>query len=97
MLYLKTVSIWQQSQLIVYLKIKLSITLLRGYELKILGSARATKDVDVVVKKPLFNGFDKAKQAFVDDPDFRVFEGNRTDAIRAMHMPSEVGIDVLLW
>ena len=61
-----------------------------------LGSPRGTKDVDVVVKKPLFNGFEKVKQAFVDDSEFRVFDGNRTDGIRAIHMPSSVGIDIML-
>jgi hypothetical protein len=67
-----------------------------GYELQIMGSARGTKDVDVVVKKPLFKGFEKVKQAFVDDSEFEVFDGNRTDGIRAIHMPSRVGIDVML-
>jgi hypothetical protein len=67
-----------------------------GYELVIMGSIRGTKDVDVVVKKPLFNGFEKIKRAFVDDSEFRIFDGNRTDGIRAIHMPSGVGIDIML-
>jgi len=48
------------------------------------------------VKKPLFNGLEKVKQAFVDDSEFRVFDGNRTDDIRAIHMPSSIGIDIML-
>lgn len=67
-----------------------------GYQLQLMGHNRGTKDVDVVVKKPMFNGFDKVKQAFVDDPEFMVFDGNRTDAIRAIHAPSSVGVDIML-
>jgi len=75
---------------------KFEHTFFGGYELQIMGSPRGTKDVDVVVKKPLFNGFEKVKQAFVDDSEFNVFDGNRTDGIRAIHMPSSVGIDIML-
>ncbi|KAI9451482.1 hypothetical protein F5148DRAFT_544894 [Russula earlei] len=69
---------------------------LGGYELVVMGSSRGTKDVDVAVKKPLFNGFEKVKQAFINDSEFMVIEGNRTDAIRAIHQPGMVGIDILL-
>ena len=44
------------------------------------------------MKKPLFKGFDKVKQAF----KFMVTDGNRTDAIRAIYAPSSVGVDILL-
>lgn len=67
-----------------------------GYQLLLMGQNRGTKDVDVVVKKPMFNGFEKIKQAFVDDPEFMVFDGNRTDGIRAIHSPSSVGVDIML-
>lgn len=71
-------------------------TFFGGYKLQIMGSPRGTKDVDVVMKKPVLNGFEKVKQAFVDDSEFKVFDGNRTDGIRAIHMPSSVGIDIML-
>jgi len=71
-------------------------TFFGGYELQIMGCPRGTKDIDVVVKKPLFNGFAKIKQAFVDNSEFKVFDGNRTDGIRAIHTPSGVGIDIML-
>lgn len=45
-----------------------------------MGCPRGTKDVDVVVKKLMINGFNKVKNAFVDDSEFLVFDGNRTDA-----------------
>ena len=45
------------------------------YELQLIGSIRGTKDV-VVVKKLLFKGFEKIKHAFVDDLEFRDFDGN---------------------
>jgi len=67
-----------------------------GYQLQLMGSIRGTKDVDVAVKKPMFNGFEKVKKAFVDDPEFMVFDGNRTDGIRAIHSPSRVGVDIML-
>jgi len=67
-----------------------------GYELEIMGNIRGTKDVDVVVKRPLFNGFKKVKQAFVDDMEFLVMDGNSTSGIRAIHSPSKVGIDIML-
>ncbi|KAF8071529.1 hypothetical protein FPV67DRAFT_1778753 [Lyophyllum atratum] len=67
-----------------------------GYQLGFLGSPRATRDVDVAVKKPFMNGFDKVKQAFVDDAGFLVFNGNRTDCINAIHRPSGVHIFVML-
>lgn len=67
-----------------------------GYQLLLMGSTRGTKNVDVVVKKPMFNGFEKVKQAFVDDREFMVIDGNRTDAIRAIHSPSNTGIDIVL-
>ena len=69
---------------------------LGGYQLQLMGSTRGTKGVDVVVKKPMFNGFEKVKQAFVDDSEFMVFDGNRTDGIRAIHSPSRVGVDIML-
>jgi hypothetical protein len=68
-----------------------------GYELQVMGHERGTKDVDVLVKKPFFNGFDKVKQAFVDDSEFLVIEGNRSDAVREIHSTSSVGIDIMLW
>ncbi|KIM35676.1 hypothetical protein M413DRAFT_326758 [Hebeloma cylindrosporum] len=71
-------------------------TFFGGYQLQLMGSIRGTKDVDVVVKKPVFHGFEKVKRAFVDHPEFLVFDGNRTDAIRAIHAPTGVGVDILL-
>lgn len=71
-------------------------TFFGGYQLQLMGQYRGTKDVDVVVKKPMFNGFEKVKQAFVDDPEFMVIDGNRTDGIRAIHSPSGVGVDIML-
>ena len=68
-------------------------TLFGGYQLQLMGNIRGTKDVDVVVKKPMFNGFEKVKQAFADDPEFMVFDGNCTDGIRAIHSPSGAGVD----
>lgn len=67
-----------------------------GYQLGLLGSTRGTRDIDVAVKKPFLNGFDKVKQAFVDDSDFLVFNGNRTDCVNAIHKPSGVHIFVML-
>jgi len=67
-----------------------------GYQLQIMGNTRGTKDVDVVVKRPLFDGFKKVKRAFVDNPDFMVLDGERTDGIRAIHSPSGVGVDIML-
>ena len=71
-------------------------TFFGGYQLQLMGQNRGTKDVDVVVKKPMFNGFEKVKRVFVDDPEFMVFDGNRTDGIRAIHSPSSVGVDIML-
>lgn len=71
-------------------------TFFGGYQLQLLGSIRGTKDVDVVVKKPFLNGFEKIKQAFVKDVEFLVFDGNRTDGVRVIHEPSGVGVDVML-
>lgn len=67
-----------------------------GYELQIMGSGRGTKDVDVAVRKPIMHGLEKVKKAFVDDPNFIVFDGHRPDVIRVIHTPSSVGADVLL-
>ena len=67
-----------------------------GYQLILMGHIRGTKNIDVVVKKPMYHGFEKVKQAFVDDAEFMVLDGNRTDAIRAIHSPSSVGVDILL-
>jgi len=61
-----------------------------------MGSTRETKGVDVVVKKPLFNGFEKVRQAFVDDSEFKVFDGNCTDGVRTIYAPSSVGVDIML-
>lgn len=61
-----------------------------------LGSSRATKDVDVVAKKPLFKSFDSIVSAF-KKAGFKHFEGNRTDAIRLIYVPTGVGIDLMLW
>jgi hypothetical protein len=49
---------------------KFDHTFFGGYQLQLMGSIRGTKDVDVAVKKPRFNGFEKA---FVDDPEFMFF------------------------
>lgn len=67
-----------------------------GYGLVMLGSSRATKDVDVVVKKPMFTSFDAIVNAFKKE-GFQYLPGNRTDAIRLIYMPSGVGIDIMLW
>jgi hypothetical protein len=67
-----------------------------GYELQTLGCPRFTKDIDVVVKKPLLNGFSKVKQVFLDNSQFCVFDGKRTDNIRAIYLPSNVGVDIML-
>lgn len=75
---------------------KLDHVFFGGYELLLLASTRGTKDVDVIVKKPFLNGFEKVKKAFKDAPGFLVFDGNRTDGIRAIHEETGVGIDIML-
>jgi hypothetical protein len=80
----------------VFTEKKLDHIFFGGYKLQLMGSIRGTKDVNVVMKKPLFKGFEKIKHAFMDDLEFRVFDGNRTDGIQAIHMPSGVGVDIML-
>ncbi|KAF5379813.1 hypothetical protein D9615_005785 [Tricholomella constricta] len=75
---------------------KLEHAFFGGYQLALLGSTRGTRDIDVAVKKPFLHGFDKVKQAFVDDDDFLVFDGNRTDCVNAIHKPTGVHVFVML-
>jgi hypothetical protein len=68
-----------------------------GFEVHALGcTERTTKDVDVEVEKPMFRGFEKVRDAFKDDEDYILFDGNRTDALRMIHRPTSVGIDVMM-
>lgn len=74
-----------------------------GYEMIIMGADRGTKDVDVVVKKPWLKGVKKITQVFTEavqenkEKEFRVFLPSK-DAIRirAIHIPSQVGVDIMI-
>jgi len=63
-----------------------------GYELVHLGSKRETRNVEVLVKAPMFNGFEKVKQAFFDNSDFSVFNGRGTDGMAIIHKPTTVHV-----
>ncbi|KIJ34643.1 hypothetical protein M422DRAFT_263205 [Sphaerobolus stellatus SS14] len=41
-------------------------------------------------------GNNRVNKAFKEDIEFSVFDGTRTDAIRAIHIPTGVGIDIIL-
>lgn len=67
-----------------------------GLELTLLGIDRTTSDVDVEVKTGSIwsGGFDRLKATLKQDGNFAVFDGNRRDGIRALHLPSNVGVDI---
>ncbi|RDB25571.1 hypothetical protein Hypma_006230 [Hypsizygus marmoreus] len=75
---------------------KLEHAFFGGFQMGLLGSSRGTKDIDVAVRKPFLHGFEKVKQAFVEDSEFKVFDGNRTDCVNAIHRPTGVHIYVML-
>ncbi|KIY51206.1 hypothetical protein FISHEDRAFT_70849 [Fistulina hepatica ATCC 64428] len=65
-----------------------------GLEVKLLGLYRGTSDVDVEVRKGLIKNFTRLKAALNADHGFWVFDGRRTDGIRAIHKETSVGLDI---
>lgn len=63
---------------------------LGGFAIFLMGSNRATKDIDVEVEKPFYHGFEKIRDAFKASPEFFVFDDLREDGVRELCLSLDI-------